>query len=65
MLALKGIRTVNQLKKNIGNIGTWLQKGDLFINTIVNELKTYELGLKLTVKKDKSTDVVNLIISFV
>jgi hypothetical protein len=64
MLALRGIRTVTDLKKNIDNIGTWLQKGDGFITTIINELKTYEQGLRFMLKKDQSSETVNLIITF-
>lgn len=65
MLALRGIRTVNQLKKNIDSIGTWLQKGQSFMSTIASEIHTYEAGVSLLIRRDKSSDATSLVISFV
>jgi hypothetical protein len=46
---MRGIRTLEDLRKNLPNIGTWLQKDNRFEKTILDELKCYEEIVKLSV----------------
>lgn len=48
-LSTRGIRTFQDLSKNLDNIGSWIQKGPQFELTIESEMKCFETIVKVVV----------------
>jgi hypothetical protein len=62
-LSMRGIRTLDEFRKNLGNVAGWLQKGSQFEATILEELRCYEELVKVCVCEEKK-DLMIVRVSF-